>query len=234
MEELMKNRNKWIKNQLLNSVELSYQKFSNRLLPGVTNLLGVRLPIIRKMAKELSKGDWKEYLEKAVDDSFEEVMLQGMVIGYVKADLEELLPYIEQFIPKISNWSICDSFCSSLKITKKYPKEMWDFLQKYLEAEEVYFVRFGIVMLIFYYMDIKYIDRIFHLLNYVKIDDYYVKMAVAWAICTAYLTFPEKTIYYLENNMLDDITYNQALQKIIESSQVKKEEKEKFYNMKRK
>lgn len=230
----MENRNKWIKNQLLNSVELSYQKFSNRLLPGVTNLLGVRLPIIRKMAKELSKGDWKEYLEKAVDDSFEEVMLQGMVIGYVKADLEELLPYIEQFIPKISNWSICDSFCSSLKITKKYPKEMWDFLQKYFEAEEVYFVRFGIVMLIFYYMDIKYIDRIFHLLNYVKIDDYYVKMAVAWAICTAYLTFPEKTIYYLENNMLDDITYNQALQKIIESSQVKKEEKEKFYNMKRK
>ena len=51
--------------------------------PGTSNILGVRLPILRKLAKKIIRGDWRAYLASAQDQSFEEIMLQGMVIGYV-------------------------------------------------------------------------------------------------------------------------------------------------------
>ena len=99
-------------------VEPEYQKFSAALIPNITNVLGVRLPALRKIAKQLASGDWRTYLETAEDEYFEEVMLQAMVIGHVQADLDELLKAIETFVPKIDNWSVCDSFCAGLKYTK--------------------------------------------------------------------------------------------------------------------
>ncbi|MBU3093459.1 DNA alkylation repair protein [Clostridium sp. CF011] len=111
---------KTIREQLTELAEEDYKIFSSRLLPNTNNILGVRLPYLRKIAKQIVAKDWRSYLEGASSKYFEEVMLQGMIIGYAMAEIEEILSYVEKFVPKIDNWSVCDSFCSGLKITNQY------------------------------------------------------------------------------------------------------------------
>lgn len=223
-----------IRKQLLELAEPSYQKFSSNLLPGVDNLLGVRIPLLRKLAKSIAKGDWRAYLHNACEDTFEETMLQGMVIGYAKADTDELLRYVSNFIPKITNWSVCDSFCSGLK--KLYVQDslsLWEFLQPYITDHREFFVRFGVIMLRCYYLDDAHIDHVLALLAAIRHDGYYAKMAVAWALCDAYIVFPEKTSHYLKPNQFDALTYQKALQKMLESRCIDTETKKQIRKQKR-
>ncbi|WP_272037979.1 DNA alkylation repair protein [Paenibacillus sp. JJ-100] len=223
-----------IRTQLRSLAEPEYQKFAASLIPNITNVLGVRLPAIRKIAKQIASGDWRTYLDMAEDEYFEEVMLQAMVIGHVQADLEELLTRIATFVPKIDNWSVCDSFCAGLKYTKLHPEAMWNFIQPYLKSDQEYEIRFGVVMLLNFYLDKPYIYEVLPLLDQIKHEAYYVKMAVAWAISMAYVRQPEVTMPYLQHNTLDDFTYNKALQKITESHRVTPEDKQRIRGMKRK
>lgn len=216
--------------------ESEYKKFLINLIPNINSnlIIGVRIPKLRQLAKQIVKNDWRSYLKAAYDDTFEEIMLQGIVIGYIKTDIDEYILYIKNFIPKINNWSVCDSFCSGLKLSKVYQNEIWNFIQPYLKDKREYYIRFGVVMLIYYYTDKEYIGKVFQLLNLIKSEFYYSKMAVAWAISIYYIKFPQLTLKYLENNSLDDFTYNKALQKIIESSKVDEQTKQKIRLMKRK
>lgn len=227
-----------IREQLMGLADEKYQKFSAMLIPNVApeRIMGVRIPELRKIAKQLAKqDDWQDYLAQADNDYFEEVMIQGMVIGYAKAEIEEILGCAADFIPKIDNWSICDAFCSGLKITKQYPEQVWDFIQPYLQSVRTYDIRFGVVMLLNYFVQEKYIDHIFHALDSIHHEDYYVKMSVAWCISMCYVKLPEQTLKYLScNNSLDDFTYNKALQKTVESYQIDQLTKQMLKGMKRK
>lgn len=226
------NRN--IRKELEVLAEPSYQKFSSRLLPGVDNILGVRLPKLRKIAKDIAREDWKCYLNRvAPEDTFEEVMLHGMIIGYLKEDIETILTEIEKFVPRITNWSLCDSFCIGLKCTRSYPQNMWEFLKKYFRSTQPYELRFAIVMLIDYYIDDEHIQDGLRYLDAVNHEDYYVKMAVAWAISMYYVHLPEPTMPYLLDNHLDDFTYNKALQKICESRCVNNDTRKLIKTLKR-
>lgn len=224
---------KTIREQLIALSEPDYQAFTSKLLPGTENILGVRLPLLRKMAKQLAKEDWRRYLAEASDDSYEEIMLQGMVIGCANASFEEVRGYIEKFVPKIDNWSVCDSFCCGLKITKRYPKEMWILLQSYLSDSREFYIRFGVVMLLNYYISEEYVREALQIMDKISNDAYYVQMGVAWAISMYYVKLPEKTMDYLKCNQLDDFTYNKTLQKITESLKVDKETKAIIRSMKR-
>jgi len=224
-----------IRQQLFELAEDEYKQFSSSLLPGIDDLLGVRLPALRKIAKQIAKKDWRSYLENADEMYFEEIMLQGMVLGYVNDDdIEDVLGYIVDFIPKINNWSVCDSFCVGLKMTNKNKERIWDFLQPYLSSDKEFEVRFGIVMLIDFYIDDDYIKLVIEKLDSIRHDGYYVKMAVAWAISICYIKFEELTLDYLKNNNLNDFTYNKSLQKICESLKVNKNSKAFIRGMKRK
>ena len=223
-----------IREQLFELAEDEYKKFSSSLLPGIDNLIGVRLPALRKIAKQIAKKDWRSYLENADEIYFEEIMLQGMVLGYVNDDIEDILGYIVDFVPKINNWSVCDSFCVGLKMTNKNKERIWFFLQPYLLSDKEFEVRFGIVMLINFYIDNDYIRLVLKQLDSIRHDGYYVKMAVAWAISMCYIKFEEPTLDYLKNNNLDDFTYNKSLQKICESLKVDKKTKVFIRGMKRK
>ena len=111
---------------------------------------------------------------------------------------------------------------------------MWDFINKYLKSNKEFELRFAIVMMLDFYITEEYIDQVLELLNNIKHDGYYVKMAVAWTIQAIYVKFPKKTMKFLNNNSIDNWTYNKALQKIIESYRVDDKEKEKIRKMKRK
>ena len=214
--------------------EPDFREFTAGLMPGVRNVLGVRLPALRRIAKQEARGNWKEYFEQALDDSYEEIMLQGMVIGYLKEDLDVVQGLIRDFVPKIDNWSVCDSFCSGLKITKEYPAEMWEFIQDYFKDKRPFCVRFAIVMLLQYFVDEEHIEADLEILVRVCSEEYYVKMAVAWAISICFIRFEDITLEYLKRSRLDDFTYNKALAKITESLCVDKETKQMIRSMKRK
>jgi len=224
---------KTIRERILELAEDDFRQFHSKLIPGTDNVLGVRLPQLRKLAKEIAKGDWRGYLAAAPEDYYEEIMLKCLVIGYAKADLAEILPYVAAFVPKINNWAVCDSFCNNLRITKKHLSEVWEFLQPYLQSREEFEMRFGVVMLLTFYMQDEYISKVLLLLDSAKHEGYYVKMAVAWAISVCFIKYPEKTIAYLKKNTLDDFTYNKALQKITESLRVDKATKTVIRSMKR-
>lgn len=222
-----------IRKKILELAEEEYQKFSAALLPNIDNVLGVRLPLLRKLAKEIAKGDWQKFMAIAELEYFEEVMLQGMVLGYVKGDIEDILSYVADFVPLIDNWSVCDSFCIGLKFTQNNKERVWQFLQSYLNSTQEYEIRFGVVMLINYYIEDRYIKEVLIRLDDVKHKGYYAKMAVAWAVSICYVKLPKPTMEYLYDNTLDDFTYNKALQKITESYRVDKETKDFIRSMKR-
>ncbi len=222
-----------IRKELIGLREEKYKDFSSNLIPGCNNLLGVRIPEIRKIAKRIVKeGKAEEYLN-IKDIYFEETMLQGLIIGNMKCDFKNILKQVKKFIPKISNWSLCDSFCNELKIIKKNKQEMWEFLEKYWKSNEKYEIRFSVVIILGYYIEEKYIQELFNIFDYIKNDKYYVKMAVAWAISICFVKYPKETMSYLKDNKLDNETYNKALQKIRESLRVDKETKEIIKGMKR-
>ncbi|WP_319379524.1 DNA alkylation repair protein [uncultured Methanocorpusculum sp.] len=226
--------NSEIKSELIRLADPKYRTFSSGLIPGADNMIGVRIPDLRDLAKRIATGDWKNYLREATDDSFEEIMLQGLVIGYAKGQPDEIIAALTYFIPKIDNWSINDSNAMGLKIAKKHQDTFWKFIQPYLDSNLEFFVRFGVVMLLSHYVDEKHISLVLERLDTITHEGYYVKMSVAWAVSVCYVKFPEITHAYLENSSLDNATYNKAIQKICESFRADEEAKNILRKMKRK
>jgi len=223
-----------IRRELESIADEKYRVFSSKLIPNVDNVLGVRLPELRKIAKRLVKDNYQEYLAATELIYFEEIMLQGIIIGYLNVKWEDKVKHIIGFIPKIDNWSVCDSFCTGLKFNEKNKNEVWKFLQPYLKSKKAYEIRFAVVMLLFHFVDEKHAKHAFTAFNRIKHDDYYVKMAVAWAVSIYYRDLPEISLPYLKNNKLDDWTHNKAIQKISESLAIDDEAKNIIRKMKRK
>ena len=224
-----------IKQRLLDESEKDFRTFSSSLIPNINNVMGVRLPKLRKIAKEIYKnGQWENFLKQTEFEYMEEVMLQGMVIGLVKLPPEKILELVKNFIPKINNWSVCDSFCNSLKFTQQNKHLVWEFIQPYFKSTNEYDIRFAYVMLISYYIDTEFISDVLKLIDEFKDERYYARMAAAWALSICYTKFPEKTFEYLKKSKLDDWTFNKSIQKICESLRVDKSTKNMLKYLKRK
>ena len=223
-----------IKDILNEYIDEKFKDFTSALIPGARPILGVRVPILRKFAKEIAEGDWQTYLREASEDSYEEVAIKGFVIGYAKAELKGLLPYIAEHIEKIDDWSLCDGFCSNLKVAEKHRKEFLEFLLPYAKIDDEFKQRVVAVMLMTYYLTDDYIDMSLEVLDSLKNEKYYCKMSVAWAIATAWAKQREKTYCFMQegNNTLDDWTYNKAIQKMLESYRVSDEDKDMLRKMK--
>lgn len=226
--------NQEIRTYLEEHSEEKFQKFTSGLIPGSDVILGVRIPILRDLAKKIAKDDWRTYLKEARDDSYEEICLQGFVIGYAKADIDELLPYVAVFIPKIRDWSVNDTFCATFKIARKNREKVWDFLMQYKDSTNEFEQRVVAVMLMDHFLVPEYIERVLAVWDELKHDGYYCKMGVAWGIATAYAKFPVETHAFLLDNHLNDFTYNKAIQKMMESYRISPEQKEVLRTMKRK
>ena len=147
-----------IREKIFELADEKYKEFHSGLCPNTNNIVGVRVPVLRNYSKELVKGNFRNYLANAKDEYYEEVMLQGMVIGLAKMELEERLEYITKFVPKIDNWAVCDVSCAGFKFAKKYQSEVWKFLKPYLESNKEFEIRFGVVMLLDFYITEEYID----------------------------------------------------------------------------
>lgn len=225
-----------IKNDLISLIDEKYKEFHSNLCPRTNNILGIRVPVLRNYAKQLAKNYSLEELLANIDDEYyEEVMLQGMIIGLKnKEEWNVVQQAILNFIPKIDNWAVCDVFCAGLKITKKYKNEMWELIQETLKSSKEFEIRFAVVMILDYYIDEEYLEKDFEIFDQIKHEDYYVRMAIAWAISICLIKFYNETTSYLINNIsLDNWTYNKAIQKAIESYRIIDKQKDELRQLKR-
>ena len=215
-----------VRRRLLDLAEPEYQEFHSKLVPGEENILGVRLPKMRVLARELAKKDWEDWFLGASDVYYEETMVRGLVLAYGKLDVRTKLDYVRAFVKDIHNWAVCDSFCNTLKDADKYPDIYWDFLEPYFDSDKEYEARFGAVMLLSHFVKEEYREEALERLKRVRQDGYYAKMGVAWAISVYFAAFPEEMLAYLKGDHgLEDFTYRKSLQKITESYRVSKEMK---------
>lgn len=224
-----------IRKELLELKDEEYGKFQKKLCPD-TNLeiIGIRIPKLRNLAKELAEEEYKYYLKSIENKYFEEIILEGLIIGYCKVDIYEKLELIKEFVPKIDSWSITDTFCPTLKIKEKDLEKVWDFIMPYLKSNKEFEVRFAIIMMLDYYITDQYVDEVIECLDKVDNEGYYAKMVVAWTFAEIGIKYYDKLIKYLKgNNKLDTFTYNKTLQKLRESYRISSEQKEELKKMKR-
>lgn len=213
-----------IRERLLALGEPAYRDFSASLLPGVEHIIGVRLPALRRLAREIVRSDWRGYLREADDLYFEERMLQGMVIGYAPCGPEEFLRLTAAHLPKIDNWSLCDSFCRRLRPAEREP--VWRFIDPLFRAEGEYEVRFAAVTGLNNFTDAEHLDALLGHLGAVRHEGYYARMAVAWAVSVCYAADPDRTGAWLgEGCPLPEWTYGRSLQKILESRRTTAEQR---------
>lgn len=224
-----------IKNEIMKLSDKKYKDFHSKLCPGTTNILGVRTPALRNYAKELIKDHQIKYLLENIDNEYyEEIMLKGLLIGLDKSnDLNKTINYIKDFIPLIDNWAICDTFCAGLKITKKNKKEMRNFILKYKNSKKEFELRFMIVMILDYYIEEDYLEDNFKIFSEINQKDYYVEMALAWAISVCLIKYYDQTLILLDKYNFSDFVYNKALQKAYESYRISENKKHKLKSMKR-
>ena len=211
-----------MREKLLSLKDEKYREFNSKLLPNIDNVLGVRVPDLRKLAKELSKGDWQNYKDNLY---YEEIMIQGLVIGYAKLEPKNRLELLRKFIPKVDNWATCDIVCSNLKFIKQNKELVWEFIQPYLNSDKEFEIRFGVVILLNYFVEDEYIDRVLSILDKIKHDGYYAKMAVAWALSVCFVKYWDRTFKFFTNSNLDKWTYNKTIQKTCESYRISQDKK---------
>lgn len=211
-----------------------YQDFHSRLVPGIGPFLGVRVPELRRLARKISKGDFRGFLARPAEELYEQKLLRGMTLAMAKMPLEERLDALARFIPEIDNWAVCDVVAGGCKFAAAAQAEVWDFLTPYFRSEETYPLRFAIVMLLDHFLTPDYLPRVLEVYSGVRHEDYYVKMAVAWGVSICFIKDRDRTLAFLQSGGLaDDFTHNKAITKACESFRVSREDKVLLRQMRR-
>lgn len=219
-------------NYLNNIGEEKYKDFNSKLVLTKYKMYGIKVPILRDIAKKISKTNIISFLDIVKSNSYEEVMIEGLVISYIK-EVDLCVKYFNKFINKIDNWAICDTCISFMKIVNKNKELFLKQIKKYIESKNEYVVRVGVVLLLNYYIEDSYIDLVFDIIDSINREDYYINMAIAWLVSVCFVKYRNKTFKYLNDNKLNRFTYNKSIQKIIESYRVSLEDKEILRSMKR-
>lgn len=207
---------------LLRLAEPAYRDFAARLLPpnSAKPLLGVRLPLLRRLAQQLARDERApQILREEGELWMEQTMLRGMLPGYLRqASCDERLRLIEDFVPSISNWSLCDSCCAGYRFARQHRERVWQHLQPYLGSREEFPARYGVVMLLDHFMqDPDWTPRIAEALLRQPAEGFYARMGVAWCGCELHLRYPELARPLLQPGGLPEASRRLALRKIRES-----------------
>ena len=218
-------------NYLYTLKDEKYKNFHQKLLKNNNiNLIGIRTPILKKLAKEISINP--NYYINNSHQTYEEILIHGLTLGYLKIEFKELLNLLDKFIPYIDNWATCDLTVSNLKQFKKNQIEGFKYIEKCIKEKNIWKQRVGIVLINSYYINDNYINKIIKLLKDLDTDEYYVQMAISWALSTCYIKYPDITINILKEKKLNTTIHNKTIQKIIESTRIDKKTKEKLKQLK--
>ena len=213
-----------IQKYLLSQADQKYRDFTLPLIPNVDKktFIGVRLPIIKKYAKELNDNDRDIFLNSLPHQYHEENVLHAYILSNIK-DYDEFIKRIDAFLSYVLNWSVCDAICN--KYLYKHLGKLINEIYAWLKSKEIYRVRYAIKCLMNYYLSDEFKEE--HLLKVeeVKLDDYYVKMMIAWYLATGLAKNYDSFIKPIEEKKFDKVTHNKAIQKAVESYRVSEEHK---------
>ena len=197
--------------------DLPYRAFQSSLLPGVdpSGILGVRFPTLRRLAKSFSETD--SFLDALPHTYFEENVLHSILISSIK-DFHLTVERLDQFLPYVDNWSVCDTLIP--KSFENHKLEVLPWVEKWICSPHTYTCRFGIGVLMRYFLKEDFDKSYLETVAQVKSHEYYVQMMVAWYFATALAFVYEDAVPYLEQRKLDAFVHKRTIQKAIESYRV--------------
>jgi 3-methyladenine DNA glycosylase AlkD len=217
---------------LQENAEPEYAAFSSKLIPGKEGIMGVRIPVLRDIARSIVKDDWETFLQDT-PENFEEEMLRGLVIATAPMDTERRIVLTESHLDIIDNWSTCDSFCTSWKVPRKDSARIYDYFSALMDSGTEYRMRVSLIMRMDHFLDGDHVEDMLEDIVSYRHEGYYYKMGAAWAVSFCYIKFPEVTEGYLKDPKMDDWICNKSIQKIRESYRVPDESKERLKSFKR-
>lgn len=222
-----------IEETLWKSQDVEYRDFSAKLMPTVNpeRVIGVRIPVVRQLAKEYAKReDVSDFLSALPHPYFEEDNLHGFILEKEK-NFAKLIELLDLFLPYVDNWATCDSI--SPNVFKKHLPELLPHIRRWMASDHTYTIRFGIEMLMKYYLDDSFEKEQLDWVASVKSSEYYVNMMIAWYFATALAKQYEATLLVLKENKLDVWTHNKTIQKARESFRITPKQKNDLALLKR-
>lgn len=213
-----------------------YKQFNQKIIPTNYDVLGIRMPALKQFAKELAAHpDIDTYLENAEFPTYEHILLYGLVLSQLrKPTLETIFRHLDPLIPRFDNWAHVDTIISSLKIFRKHPAEVLDHFLPLKTDEGEFTKRTFAILLMDYFMTDNHIDIALKHLSEIPQGQYYVDMAIAWALSYGLIKYYDRTLPLLEQQAFSKFVHNKAIQKARESYRISPEIKETLNEMKMK
>lgn len=210
--------------EYLNSfAEEEYKKFSHALIPETPDMLGIRIPVLRRIAKEILKGNFTEFLELRKGKSHEEGIVEGLVMAGAKLPYPQMLKLMKRYSGIIYNWAMCDTVV--FKGIRKHRAEFFHDVDWFLESENPWVIRCGLLHLMNFYLDSEYILAVLEKILAVKSDFYYVEMMISWFLATAVAKCREETISALRSGGFSPRVMKMTAQKVRDSRRVSESDK---------
>lgn len=218
---------KEIRERLFSLRDEKYADFTSSLIPTLPKekIIGVRTPLLRSLAKEIYKdGNYEAFLSSLPHKYYEEDNLHGFIICCME-DVDECIGYLRAFVPFTDNWATND--CTRPPILKKHPEKALALALEFLGSKDTYTLRFGIGMLLSYFLDEGFDENHLEILSKIRSEEYYVNMMLAWYFATALAKQYESALPYLEEKRLSLWVHNKTIQKARESLRI--DERKKAY-----
>ena len=215
-----------LQKELVKISDAKYAAFQSKLTPGIdpSLFLGVRVPVLRQFAEQYSKNEEsKSFLKELPHKYYDENMLHALLISGMK-DFDQIIVELNRFLPYVDNWAVCDIM--SPKALRKNKTKLLENIKLWIKSKETYTCRFGIEMLMSFYLDDDFKESYLKLVSSVRSNEYYVNMMVAWFFATALAKQWDATIPYIRNKSLDTWTHHKTIQKAIESYRISDEQKQ--------
>lgn len=209
---------------LLSQADQKYRDFTLPLIPNIDEktFIGVRLPVIKKYVKELDDKQKEEFLKSLPHQYHEENVLHALILSTVK-DYDEFIELVDAFLPYVSNWVVSDAINN--KYLNRYKDRLIEEIYKWLKSKEIYRVRYAIKCLMNYYLEIDFKEEHLKKVEEVHLNDYYIKMMVAWYLATGLAKNYDSFVKAIEERRFDSFIHNKAIQKAVESYRVSDEHK---------
>lgn len=221
-----------IRKQLFERQDLKYREFQSALMPTVDKetVIGVRIPFLRKLAKDYAKRDVTEFFADLPHTYYEENNLHGFILSEHR-DFQQVVSELNAFLPYIDNWATCDTVRP--RCFAKHKQALLPHIQVWLSSDKTYTVRYAIGMLMSHFLDESFNPRYLENVARIESEEYYVDMMISWYFATALAKQWNATIPYLEEKRLSAWVHNKTIQKAIESYRISPEQKAYLKTMKR-
>lgn len=224
-----------IQDRLFELQDTKYRDMQIKIIPTVKpeSIIGVRTPDLRRLAKELLKGDYKSFINDLPHKYFDENQLHAFIISGIK-DYDECMEEFNKFLPYIDNWATCDQQSPKVFNKNVNKDKLIKEIKKWIKSKDTYTIRFGVGMLMRNYLDKDFKPEYLELVSKIKSKEYYVNMMIAWYFATALAKQYDGTIPYIEDNKLDIWVHNKTIQKSVESYRITDEHKDYLRSLRRK